>query len=169
MTEHGAPHHASIGDLLLPAVNFLLFAFVLVRFLAGPIREYFRARTERLREALEAGARARQEASALRATLLHDMERMPATKEQLRSDLRLTAERERETILAQARQAAERIRTDARLLAEHEFSAAHTALRAEVIDETIRQATAVLRDAVRPEDQARFVREFVQETGATLS
>jgi F-type H+-transporting ATPase subunit b len=169
MTEHGVPHHASIGDLVLPTVNFLLFAFVLVRFLAGPVREYFRARTERLREALEAGARARQEATALRATLLRDIERLPAVKEQLRNDLRVTAERERETIVAQARQVAERLRTDARLLAEHEFSAAREGLRAEVIEETIRQATAVLRDVVRPDDQVRFVREFVQRTGAVSS
>ena len=165
MTEHGAPH-PSLGDLFLPVVNFLLFAFLLTRFLRGPIQEFFRERTARLREALEAGARARQEATALRATLLRDMEQLPAVLEQLRKDLRLTAEREAESILTVAKRASERVRNDARLLAEHEFAAARQALRAEVIEETLRQATAILRAALRPDDQARFVREFVQSAGA---
>ncbi len=159
--EHEVAHHAGIGDLLLPAINFVLFAFLLRHYLAGPIREFFRARTERLRDALQAGARAKQEASALRAALLREQQNLPATKEQLRNDLRLTAERERDTLLAQARQAAERIRNDARLLAEYEFTAARQALRAEVIEETVRIATVTLRDGLRPDDQARFVSDFV--------
>ena len=56
--EHAA-HHAGIADLLFPAINFTIFAYVIVRFLAAPIRELFRDRTERLRAELQAGARAR--------------------------------------------------------------------------------------------------------------
>ena len=60
--EHEALQHASIRDLLFPTINFVLFVVLLARFLGGPLREYFRERTARLRGALEAGARARQEA-----------------------------------------------------------------------------------------------------------
>jgi F-type H+-transporting ATPase subunit b len=166
MTEHGAAHAPSIGALFWPAVNFVLFVILLARVLAGPLREYFRERTASLRGALEAGARARAEAAALKAALLRDIENLPAVKSQLRNDLRLTAERECADMLSQARQAASRIRNDARLLAEYEFAGARQTLRAEVIDETIREATAMVRDSLRPEDQARFVREFVSGAGA---
>jgi F-type H+-transporting ATPase subunit b len=166
MTEHGAAHAPSIATLFWPAVNFLLFVVLLARVLKGPLREYFRERTARLRQALEAGARAKTDAAALKASLQQDIANLPAMKAQLRNDLRVTAERECEVMLTQARQAAERIRKDAQLLAEHEFSAARQALRAEVIEETIRQATGLVRDAVRPEDQARFVAEFVNSAGA---
>src|SRR6266576_2269998 len=132
MTQH-AVHHATVGDLLWPTLNFVIFVAVLVHFLRAPAVEYFRARTARLREALQTGARARAEAQAL---------------------------------LALGRAAAERIRTDARLLAEHEFAAARAALRFEVIEEAVRQATALIRQAIRPEDQERFVREFVTGAGA---
>ena len=167
--EHEIAHHASIGDLLLPAINFVLFVGLLVRFVGPALREYFRERTERLRQALQAGARAKQEAAALRASLQRELDNLPATREQLLRDLRLTAERERDTILTNARQAAERIRNDARLLAEYEFTTARQALRNEVIEETIRQATATLREVVRPEDQARFVRDFVQQAAGAPS
>ncbi len=165
MTEHAA-HHATVGDLLWPALNFAIFVAVLVRFLRPAAVEYFRARAARLREALQAGARAGAEAEALRATLARDVENLPALRAQLRADLRATAEREREALLALGRTAAERMRSDARLLAEHEFAAARAALRAEVIEEAVRQATALIRQAIRPEDQERFVREFVAGAGA---
>lgn len=158
MTEH---HQPGVGDLLLPAANFLIFAVLLVRFLRGPIREFFRERTENLRSALEAGSRARQEAEALRAQIAQDVAALPATREQLRADLRATAELERDNLLATGRRAAARIREDARLGAEYEFAAARQALRLEMTEDAVRQATELVRRAVRPEDQERFVREFV--------
>lgn len=165
--EHGAHHVApSPADLLWPTVNFLIFAFVLVRFLRGPLGEYFRARSARLRDALLAGARAREEANAVRSALARDVENLPALREQLRADLRATAELEAQNLLAFGRKAADRIRADARLLAGQELAAAREALRAELVEEAVRHATALLRRALGPEDQARFVRDFVSEAGA---
>ena len=54
MTQH-AVHHATVGDLLWPTLNFVIFVAVLVHFLRAPAVEYFRARTARLREALQTG------------------------------------------------------------------------------------------------------------------
>ena len=164
MSEHAAP--ATVGDLLWPTLNFIIFVAVLIRFLRAPAVEYFRSRTARLREALQAGARARAEAEAMRATLARDVANLPALRAQLLADLRATAERECEGLLERGRSAAERIRTDARLLADHEFAVARSALRADVIDEAVLQATALVRQAIRPEDQERFVREFVAGAGA---
>ncbi|HEV7732306.1 MAG TPA: ATP synthase F0 subunit B [Candidatus Binatia bacterium] len=159
MVEHGA-HHPSITELVYPAANFALFVALIVWQGRGPIKEFFRARTERLREALAAGATARKEAEALRAQLQRDLADLPALRERLKNDLRATAERERDTLLEQARVAAERIRNDARLLADQETAAAQRDVRAEVIDEAIRSATAIVRESLTPADQERFVRDF---------
>ncbi len=166
MTEHGG-HHPSLGDLLYPAVNFAIFVYVLAKYLRGPVQEFFRARTARLREALQAGAKARAEAQALRAELARDVADLPALRERMRADLRATAEREGDTIRRHAQQAADRIRTEARQLAEHEFAAARLALRIEVTEETIRQATAILRDALNPADRDRLVRDFIDRAGSS--
>jgi F-type H+-transporting ATPase subunit b len=172
MTEHGAHLAPSISDLLWPVLNFTIFVLLLVRFLRGPVIEYFRARTVRLREALQAGARAREEAAALRAQLASDVERLPALRAQLLADMRATAEHEARKLIGLGEKAAERIRTDARLLAEHEFATARDALRAEVIDEAVRHATALVRRAIQPQDQERFMRDFVsgaaEATGGTV-
>jgi F0F1-type ATP synthase membrane subunit b/b' len=163
MTEHGA--HPGIGSLLLPAINFVLFVGLMVWKLPGPIKEFFRQRTERLREALAAGKRALAEAEETRAALERDVRELPGTIASLMADIRATADRERANLLDVATRAAERIRSDARLLAEYEIAAARDGLRAEIVEEAIRQATAILRDAIRPEDQERLVRDFVQTAG----
>jgi len=160
VTEHGA-QQPGIGDLLFPAINFAIFAYVLVRFLAGPIREYFRERTDRLRSGLLAGKRAQQQAHDLQAQLEKDARELPGVLERLKADLLATAEEARAALLAQGRQAAERIRADANLVAEQEAHAAERAVRAEIVEEAIRQATTLIRDNVTSDDQGRFVREFV--------
>jgi F0F1-type ATP synthase membrane subunit b/b' len=165
MTEHGA--HPGIGSLLLPAINFLLFAGLIARLLPGPVREFFRQRTARLRDALAAGRRALAEAEETRAALERDVRELPGTIAQLKADIQAAADRERTNLLDVARRAADRIRTDARLLAEHEVAAARHALRTEVADEAIRQATTLIRGGIRGDDQERLVREFVQSAGAS--
>src|SRR5437762_5957455 len=107
MTEHAA-HHATVGDLLWPALNFVIFVALLVRFLRPPAVEYFRARAARLREALQAGARARAAAEARRGTLARGVANLPALPAQLRADLGATPDPERETLLALGPTAAER-------------------------------------------------------------
>jgi F-type H+-transporting ATPase subunit b len=164
--EH-AVAHASIADLLWPAINFVLFVGLLVRFLGGPVREYFHERAERLRDALAAGVRARQEAEKLRAEIARDVADMPAVREQLRAELRTTGERGREQLLATGRAAAERIRTEAGLTGEQELAGARQALRGQFVDDAVREATALVRAALRPEDQQQFIREFVERAGVT--
>jgi len=157
---HGG-HDPSIAELGWPLANFLLFVGLLVWQLRGPIREFFRARTERLRDELEAGDRARKDAEALRAQLAKDLADLPAVRSRLQADLRATAERQRDQMLAQGKQTADRIRSDASLLAAQEVSSARRTLRDEVVDEAIRDATALVRGATGPQDHERFVREFV--------
>ena len=166
MTEHGAHAPSPFFNLFLAVVNFTLFEALLVYFLRGPIKEYFRERTARLREALAAGARARREAEELRATLAKDVAELPALRERLRADALATAEGERANMVAAGTRAAERIREDARLLAEHEMAAARQALRQDVIDEAVREAVTIVRQVIKPEDQERLVREFVSGAGA---
>jgi F-type H+-transporting ATPase subunit b len=164
--EHHAEHVPTIATLLWPAINFSIFTVLLVRFLAGPLREFFRARAERLRDELAVGDRARREAEALRAQLARDLADLPATRQRLKSDLLATAERERDQLLAHGRETAERLRRDAKLLGEQQVASARRALRDEVVAAAIRDASILVHQAIQPHDQQRFVHEFFDRAGA---
>lgn len=157
--EHGGP---SVGELLYPAINFSIYLWIMWRYLAGPAREYFRERTEQIRQGLEAGAKARAAAEQLRRDVERAKAELPATQARIREELRATAEAQRDRTLEQARAAAERIRRDAETLARTEAVSARQKLRAQIIDEAVRRATELVRAGVRPDDQARFVRQFVE-------
>ena len=164
--EHQAENLASIATLMWPTINFSIFLGLLVRMLSGPVREFFRARAERLRDELEVGDRARAEAEALRAQLAKDLADLPALREQLKGDLRAIAQRERDQMLVLANETAERIRNDAKLLADQEIATARRVLREEVVQAAVREATNLVRGATQPPDQERFVREFIGSAGA---
>ena len=163
MTEHGA--HPGVGTLLLPLINFVLFVGLIAWKLPGPVKQFFRERTERLREALAAGRRALAEAEETRAALERDMRELPSTIAQLKADIRAAADREHSNLMEMTKHAAERIRSDARLVAESEVTAARNGLRSEVVDEAVRQATSMVRDTIRPEDHERMLRDFAQTAG----
>lgn len=163
--EHHAVHHPGVGDLFYPVINFAIFFGAIVYFMRGPAREFFRARTAEIRNALAAGAKAREEAASLRVQIDRELADLPVLRQQLQADLRATAEREREKLVEAATTAAERIRRDAKLAADYEFQEARRKVRNEVVGGAISEATAIVRGALQPEDQGRFVRDFVQSAG----
>ena len=144
-----APSRRS-ATLLFPAINFAIFAVVLVALPAGPDpRVLPRADRAAARGARRRQARAARGRGAARRSSSATSRELPGTSERLKADLRADRRaRARQRSSAQGRQAADRIRADARLLAEHEVAAARSALRAEVVEEAIRQATALVREAI---------------------
>jgi F-type H+-transporting ATPase subunit b len=166
VTEHGAAHHhPTVVDLIEPAVNFILFAALLVYFLRGPLREYFRERVSRLREGLQAGAKAREEAQALRVQIEKDIADLPRRREQLKAELFEIAELQKARLLEAAREAATRILTDAETLAVQEEAGARRALREDLARRAVDEATRLVSQAIGADDQKRFIREFVDVAG----
>src|SRR5512139_1919960 len=164
MTGHEI-HEPVITDLIQPAVNFGLFAVLLVYAVRGPIRTFLGDRTARIRGALEAGARAKREAEALKAELERDTADLPNVRARLVAEMRETAERERAVLLEKARATAERIRLDAKIAAEQEAEGARAALRKSTVEQALLEAVRLVRETITPQDQARAVEDFVQEAG----
>lgn len=164
--SHEAHHQPSPADLFWPALNFAIFAVLAIKYLVGPIKEFFRARTQRIREALAAGAQAKQEAAALQAQITKDLADLPKRRAQMAAELRGMAEQQRTRILAQATAAAARIREEAQLQAEQEIVSARASLRRDIVDRAINEATKLVTQVVTPDDRDRIVREFSESTRA---
>jgi F-type H+-transporting ATPase subunit b len=166
MTGHEV-HHPSVTELIQPAINFALFTGLMVYALRTPLRDYFRERTARIREALEAGRKAKSDAEALRAQLERDIADLPNIVSRMVAELRDTAERQRDLLMRQAREGADRLRSDARMAAEQEAASARSELRALVVDRVVAEASRLVREGVTAADQQRFVDEFGQAARAS--
>jgi len=162
---HGGHHAPSISDLIFPGLNFLLFAYLLWRVGAGPIRDYLRDRRAEIVAALDHAATGKRDAEREHAEVRAHLARADADAEGLRTDMRALAELERERRRKLAAESATRMRTDAGIVAEQEVRAARAALREETVKAAVAETLAVLRRQIKGPDQERFIGEFVAEVG----
>lgn len=163
---HGGGHEGSsphLSGLVLPAINFLLFAFVLYRYAIPAVRDALRQRREKITQALDEARRAKQEAESLRREYEHKLAGLAVEQEKMRAQALEAAERERTRIVEEARQMAERVKNEVQQIAQREVEEARRALRQEVASQAVQMATELLQLRLAPTDHRRFVQDLVTE------
>lgn len=162
---HDEHHAAGIPWLTLAftTFNFLLFSFLIARYVAPTVRSWVRERHERIVRDLEAAATAKAEALKLRDEWQARIGQLGSTIEDMRAQARADAERERERILAAAQKAAEAILRDAERTATYQLRRTEEELRAELAKAALQQAEAQVRAKWTAEDQMRFVADFLSQ------
>jgi F-type H+-transporting ATPase subunit b len=161
--HNGGAHHPGIGDLLFPTINFALFVWLIWWFAVPAIRGWVRQRHDRVVRALAEAAAAKAEAERLRAEWEERIAHLDQTTEEMRTQARLDAERERERILAAAHRTAEHIHREAERAAANELRRVQQQLRAELVRQALVQAEDGARRQWSAQDQQRALDEFMQQ------
>lgn len=160
--EHG---HGGVpwATLLFSSINALLFVYILKRFAWPTIRTWVAERQRRVVETLEQAALAKREAELLKAEWERRLASLSQELDEMRRVARNETERERDRILAAARQTAEAIHRDARRAAEQEVRTARAKLREEVARHALALASEQARQRLTAADHERFVADFLQQ------
>ncbi len=151
------------ATLLFSTINTFIFFYILKRFAWPTIRSWTAARQRQILETLEQAAQAKREAEQLKAEWEQRLSSLSRELDELRRVARMETERERDAILATARQAAEAIRRDARRAAEQEVRTAQAKLREEVARHALALATEQARQRLTAADHERFVDDFLKQ------
>jgi len=159
---HGE-HVPSITELVFPAINFLIFAFILYRYVIPSVRGALRQRREKIVLALEEAKRAKEEAERLRKDYEQKLAGLAAEQERMREQALEAAERERGRIVEEARQMAERVKLEVQQIAQREVEEARRTLRQEVANQAVRMATELLQSRLTQTDHRRFAQDLVTE------
>ena len=158
---HDGGHDASLGDLLFPTINFVLFLWLIGRFVMPGIRRAVRDRRDTIVAALEEAERAKAAAERMRQEWHERLAQLEHLAAELRGQAIADAERDRERILAAALKTAAAIRRDAERAAAYELRRTQQELRAELV----RRALGVAEDKTRRTwtagDQQRSIDEFL--------
>src|SRR4029453_934263 len=93
---------AQLLDLAFPAINFLLFVFVLRKYALPAVRDALRRRRGTVVQALNEARKAKEEADSLRREYEQKLASLAAEQERLRTQAQEAAERERMRILEDA-------------------------------------------------------------------
>ncbi|MEY4948645.1 MAG: synthase subunit [Pseudomonadota bacterium] len=162
---HAAEHHApSPWGLIYPFINFAIYSFVLWRYAWPAVRDYLSDRRANTLSALEAAKSVRAEAEALKAEYDAKLRNLEVEAARAREEVLATAQVDARNILDQAQKSADRIRKDSRLVADEEVARARRTLQEETAALVARLAGELVTKQIGPNDQARFVKDFVTQT-----
>jgi F-type H+-transporting ATPase subunit b len=150
-------------------INFLILVFFIVKVLKEPLGRFFhesaRSIRERLQETEEGYLLAQRELEEVEKQL----ERLEAETLKLRTAIGEIGEKERDKIIANARQTAEHMLQKARLEAVYSVEQAKSELRRQVIDEAVKAAEDSVRKLITQTDQERLVNEYLHNLQEAVS
>jgi len=155
-----------IWDLILRIFNFAILAGVLFYFARKPVVNGIRNSIESVRTLLKEAEQSRR---ASEARMKEAEERLAGADKEI-SDLleaaRREGEAEQERIISEAAQALEKLKAETAMAMEQELKKAQDLLRKEAADAAVALAEKIIRKNVTPEDQARFVTEYLEKLEA---
>lgn len=165
----GGGHEVDSGVLLKDFVwrclNFAILFGALVYVVSKPLRNGLAARREGVEKALADAEAAKLEAEARFADYDAKLNRAAAEIAEISAGIRREGEVERDRILANARDMAEKIKVEAERAAENEIARARTELRREAARLAIGLAEELLKKNFTSDDHDRLVNEYMQKVG----
>lgn len=162
----GAEHHTpSIGELVFPAINFIIYAAVLYYFALPLVRTFLRSRREQIIATIAQASAKKQRAEAFVKEYRAKLAAVEQEAKSIMASVREDSERERAKSLADAQAMAAKIREDARFLGEREVSMAREKIREELANQAEITARELVQRNLSAVDQARLAQEFIQHIG----
>jgi F-type H+-transporting ATPase subunit b len=167
-------HHEPVGvgeiltspSFIATLINFLIFAFLFVRLAGGPVGSFFSGRSESVARELEEARRLTAEANEKQAEYEERLRKIDDELADLRTQMIRSGEKERDRLVAEARDKAERMRRDAELAIEQRIRALRADLTRETVEAALQQATKLLEAKMTTEDQDRLAASYVDALGA---
>ncbi len=162
-TEQGPSSFKKIWMNSWRVLNFLILAYFLVRLLKKPLSSFFQESARAIREQLQGTEQACQKAEQELQEMENRLEALDQEIKKLQGVIGEHGQKERDKIIANARQTAEQVLEKAKLEAVYSAQQAKNQLRLEVIDAAVRTAAESIRKVIESGDQERLVNEYLQD------
>jgi len=160
-SQQGTSNFKKIWMTSWRVLNFLILAFFLVKLLKEPLNRFLQESARSIRENLQGTEEAFLQAEGELEEVEKRLESLEEETQKLRTAIGELGEKERDKIIANARQTAEHTLEKARLEAGYSVEQAKSQLRRQVIDEAVRIAEESVRKAITNSDQKRLVDEYL--------
>jgi len=161
-TVHHAESGAQLKDFLYRLFNFALLAGLLIWALKkAKVSELLAARRAEVAKTLLEAEEIREEAERKLTEYSEKLEKASREIDEIYAAIKQEGEAEKNRIILEAKEAAERIRNHSQLAAHQEIQQATARLQAETARLAVELATASLQQSVTRDDQDRFVDEYL--------
>jgi F-type H+-transporting ATPase subunit b len=158
---HGGIDPAKLPDLLWRTVNFVIFAGILYKLAAKPIKMFFAGRKEEISTEL-------QDLETEKITILKALKAakaqlaaVAAERDQIIQQYIAEGEVEKAKIIQKAEQTAQRLKDMAVMTIEGETKKAAAELKKEIVDTAVKLSEQLIKEKIVPEDQQRLVDDYL--------
>ncbi len=156
----GGEHHVSLMMEAFRVINFIIFAALLYKFVAQPVKNYFKERVHTIELALKEAREAKEEAEKKAREY---SEKLKNAEVELK-DMLYQAEKERDEQMRRIREETEnmvqRIKEQAQAAADLEVKKARAELQREAAELAVGMAEGLLKENFTDEDQKRLLSEY---------
>jgi F-type H+-transporting ATPase subunit b len=153
----------AINPLIPRTVNLLIFLAVLFFILRKPLTKAMQERREGIKEELKRAKAEKEEAEKRLREIETRLSRLDEEVAQIKATAEQEAKAEYERLLKQADEDAQRIKMMAEREIEGASKAAHMQLKEFAAAKSVELAENIIRKEIRPEDDARLIKEFAKE------
>jgi F-type H+-transporting ATPase subunit b len=150
-------------NVVLMAINFLIYIGVLWYFLRHPIKNYFKTREENFKQALVKADSARHEAQAQKREVLDRLAKLQESTDESIEQARRDAQQIKIKIMQEAEELSVKLREDATRTTHFEIERAKNELRSTLLAESVVIAQTILSEKIAETDQKRLQTEFVDK------
>ncbi len=159
--EQEAAHEGGLPPVVyFQAINFVLFAGLLVYLGRKPIREYFSGRQEKFNAALIKAATAKSEAEARKQEIQKKIDDLQASSDQELARAKAEAQDLHARILKEAEGLSANLRVEAGRTATFEIERAKNELRESLLSQSVAFSAKLLKEKIGEGDQKRLQTEF---------
>lgn len=161
-----AEHHApSIHDIWFPLANFLIYGFVIIKFVVPLVRDFLKSRREEIVNTIAQVSAKKAAAEALVREYKSKLAGIEREVQGIHASLREDGEREKAKLLNETAVTARKIKEDANFLADQEVKMARQKIREEMAAQAEANARAMIQRNFSAADQNRLVQDFIENIG----
>ena len=152
---------AKVRDLIWRTMNFVVLAGGLIFLLRKPLAQALEARRQGIRDQLDDLEKQKADAEKQLSEYKAKLARLDKEIEKIVAEYVKDGEAVKAKIIEEAKVAAEKLQALAKKNIEHEFQKARQALKAEMAEQAVSMAEALIKKHIKDEDQERIVDEYL--------
>lgn len=152
---------AKLPDLLWRTVNFVIFAGILYKLAAKPIKTFFAGRKTEISTELQDLETEKIKVQKALKEAKAQLAAVAAERDQIIQQYIAEGEAEKVKIIEKAEQTAQRLKDMAAMTIEGETKKAAAELKREIVETAVKLSEQIIKEKIVPEDQQRLVDDYL--------
>lgn len=161
MATEGGSGWRPTYDLIMRWVNFIILAFVIVKFARVPLANFIRGRQKEISEEIEELEEQRQAAETAIKEAEEKLAESSSRLETIKERIVAQGKGRKAEIIANAQKESEMMLASARVKVDGQIQSAKDQLRADMVDLAVEQALQRLPGLITDDDNQRIVEEYM--------